>query len=228
MLLPKKIDIDRAKADTRQREIEEGMNLARKVDEIRKLRVEQEVALKQWKEVTLKQAQQEIDEKVKERDSLLIEIARLNALKEEAQKPLTDEWNMVRNEKETLSIQRKEIEKEAGELLQAKKIIVKQEEDIKLRLVQLQKDEQSIQQLKADIEKDRTIIRNEREQSQSIRERNEYERNTFFKEAESIKKQYEVALKTIEVREQQVEQKEKDLVKREQTLQRRIKNLQKA
>lgn len=70
MILPRKIEINKAKADESRRQIDEGMALAHKVDLMREMKLEQEYNLMKWRDVTLKNLHEEINECILKRDSI--------------------------------------------------------------------------------------------------------------------------------------------------------------
>lgn len=68
-LLPRR-EIDKAKASDRQREVDEGVKLAEKVDTLREIRSKEEVGLEKWRVETLKGIQEQISSLSKERNAL--------------------------------------------------------------------------------------------------------------------------------------------------------------
>lgn len=117
--LLKKSEIEKTKVTERQREIEEGMKLAKRVDTLRETASEEEAALHKFRGETLGVIQSEIDAKVLERDTLEREnaVMREERIRLSAPIDLTKEWEQVRldkidieNWKNTLS------EKEVGML----------------------------------------------------------------------------------------------------------------
>lgn len=86
MILPKTVDINKAKAEERKREIDDGLILARKVDELRQLRVDMESNFETWRVNQTKVIQDEIDALIVERDELKLQnseaLERLQAIEE--------------------------------------------------------------------------------------------------------------------------------------------------
>lgn len=86
MILPKKTDLDKARVIERKNFIDEGIALAKRVDELRRMKADEEKRLLEWQEGTRKVVQKEIDTLVSKRDEVKREIIeeenRLNSLKE--------------------------------------------------------------------------------------------------------------------------------------------------
>jgi len=103
--LLKKSEVDQAKALDRQREINEGLKIAKRVDILRETHAQEETSLQTFRQKTLAEIHEEITKKTEERDNLADEVRKLERRKEEALKPLTEE-------QESLSKQRTSLEKE--------------------------------------------------------------------------------------------------------------------
>lgn len=73
-LLPKS-EIDKLKSSDRQREIDEGVKLAKKVDALREIQSQEEVSLTKFRNETVKVIVSEINAKILERDALIEKIA---------------------------------------------------------------------------------------------------------------------------------------------------------
>lgn len=78
-----KRDIDQAKAQDRQREIAEGVKLAKRVDELRGTLSKEESQAQLFREAATKQIQAEIASLLNQRDALKKEIIDLTTLREE-------------------------------------------------------------------------------------------------------------------------------------------------
>lgn len=74
MKLLDKQDIQKRKATERKSEVDEGMKLARKVDELRRAGAEEESKLSAFRLMSLKAIQAEIDDRIAARDMLSAEI----------------------------------------------------------------------------------------------------------------------------------------------------------
>lgn len=102
--LLKKSEIDTAKAQDRQREINEGIKLASRVDALRKTQAEEEANLEKFRREAVSVINQEIIEKTKERDLLSTEVSNLEDRRRDALKPLTEKWDEIRNKQDELTL----------------------------------------------------------------------------------------------------------------------------
>ena len=104
MKLLSKSEITKAKAKDRELEVAEGLKLAKKVDGLRELAVNEDKALQTFRTQSLSEIQRQILEVTHKRDSLQAETTLLEERKLVAQAPLDDEWAKVSREKEILSV----------------------------------------------------------------------------------------------------------------------------
>ena len=118
MSAPKLLDkktINKEVAAQQKQQIESGVKMAKKVDAVRETLQEEEQNLEKFRVESVKRVQQEIDGKIRERDSLVIEIGHLKEERALEMIPLTEEWNTVNTEK-ALILQREIVisEREQG------------------------------------------------------------------------------------------------------------------
>lgn len=130
-LLDKKV-VNQELALQKKRDIETGLNLAKKVDAVRQTLGEEEKRLEEFRIHTVARIQVEIDEKIRERDSLIPEIAFLKEERIRAQAPidLKEEWQKVREDAARNALW----EENLG---QSQLQVLAQEEDIRVARVQL-------------------------------------------------------------------------------------------
>lgn len=95
MKLLNKDDIAHKKAQERQREVEEGLKLAKKVDSLREVRAAEEVALHTFRDETLKTIKASIVELEARAAILRAEVVKLEKRKAEALEPLTNLENQL-------------------------------------------------------------------------------------------------------------------------------------
>ena len=226
MLLPTKIDLNKAKAQETKRQIDEGLSLAKRVDAMRLLRVEQETKIKKWKDETVKIAQEEINKVSVELDEIKKELIEVIKVREELKKPLDLEWNKVKEEQKkftdesnNLFLDKERFYKEVSEFEQVKNKISK-------TLESLEEKEKSIDKLKLDTEvlNKRGIIEYE-----TARINTEKSKNILEDKIEKVNQsiiEYKGAMETIEIREKQVQEKEEDLLTREKVLEDKYKTLE--
>lgn len=93
-LLPKS-EVAISKAVERKREIDEGLKLAKQVDNLREVRATEEVVFAKFRQETLTNLNEEITQKTQERDGLVKEVSDLRIEREGLQKPLDEEWDRV-------------------------------------------------------------------------------------------------------------------------------------
>jgi len=133
MKLLTKQEIQQKTANARKLEIDEGKKLAQSVDNLRELRSLEEQNLEKFREKTVSAIHKEIEELSGERDSLVREVKTLEDKREEARKPLDEEWGTVRKRVEeiddrlaSISI-REEWLKEREEKISSKETLTKRE-----------------------------------------------------------------------------------------------------
>lgn len=103
MKLLAKRDIDIQKSLDRQREIDEGVKLSRRVDALRRTQVEEEASLERFRAASVSKIHEEILRESNVRDALHTEVVRLEARREEALRPLDREMQLIATEKKELS-----------------------------------------------------------------------------------------------------------------------------
>lgn len=106
-----KREIDTAKAKDRQREIEEGMKIAKRVDVLRQTSASEEAGLDEFRRKQLAHIQSQIDPKILELQAIESEIRQRKQEREVLLRPLSEKWNEVK-QKEI------EIDKKAEETAQ--------------------------------------------------------------------------------------------------------------
>lgn len=130
LILPKKIDLDKAKANERKQEIDESISLAKKVDELRRLKSEEEQRLNNWRDNILKIVRQEVNDIIEQKNNLKGELETLREERKELLKPLNKEWeeiskikikygveyNEIFIQKEQLKIEKQELENEKNKV----------------------------------------------------------------------------------------------------------------
>jgi hypothetical protein len=100
----------------RKTDIDQGLQLARKVDTLRETFSQEEAKLTAFRDFTVKEVQKQIDAKIKERDILVQEIISSQKVHDHLSKLLDEEWGEVDIEKEQLGFLQKRIDKLSEEL----------------------------------------------------------------------------------------------------------------
>lgn len=95
MKLQDKRTVSAEVATQKKRQIDEGMNLAKKVDALRETKLNEEKRLEDFRRESVARVQIQIDDKLKELDSIQtsIRVAQINL--SELRKPLDSEWQRV-------------------------------------------------------------------------------------------------------------------------------------
>lgn len=94
-LLPKS-EVEKARAADKQREINEGSKLAKKIDNLREVVVEEEEALELFRKETIKRIYEEITVEAQKRDNLKKEVTDLETRKRIALEPLDQQWGELK------------------------------------------------------------------------------------------------------------------------------------
>lgn len=142
-LLPK-AEVAKAKAIDRQREITEGMALAKKVDRLREVVVQEEQSLTQFREKTISELQDQIKGKTELRDALLLDVRNLEDRREKALEPLTVAWDELRRAEVEVGKEKQLYTRKHLELLAKEATLTNRERD-------LVKQENTIELLESDI-----------------------------------------------------------------------------
>lgn len=139
-LLPKS-EIDKRKADLRQREIDEGLKLTRRVDSLRELHAEEEQKLEKFRVQTVKAIQNEITAQEAIRETLNREIAVLAKQREELLIPIDIKWKELDSKEISL------VKRESA-VLQRENSVKHREKDIAIterRLYSMEKNTQDLE-----------------------------------------------------------------------------------
>lgn len=128
MRLLQKSDIAKAKSVAQRRDIEEGVKIAKRVDNLREVAAQEEAALIKFRKETLAKIHAETQQASQEKDSLVSEVAVLRKERKELMRPLDKEWGEITKEHAVLAEREQSVEaqeivlhKEAAELKKAVK-----------------------------------------------------------------------------------------------------------
>lgn len=230
-LLPKS-EIDRLKAVEKKAEIDEGLKLARKIDNLREVRAAEEAALETFRRETLTNINEEISQKVTERDTLKAEVTGLEKRKKEAQEPLDNEWVKVSDTKAELD--------RRGEGLDARESILQSRETelnarerfiTKVNLTASGREERAIELLKEaeQNKKDTKLALEEAQKTKEVAEahRKEVEESLVKREQAVSSREEGVKLKeeAADAREVELNKRETQIADREATLERTLKRI---
>lgn len=103
MKLLSKSEVNKAKSIDRQREVDEGLKLAKRVDALREVAAQEDASLQKFRRETLARISTEILFETTKRDTLKQEVSDLEERKRVALVPLTEAWEDVEEEREILT-----------------------------------------------------------------------------------------------------------------------------
>lgn len=108
-LLPKS-EVDRKKATEKRVEIDEGLKLARQIDNFRETKASEEVSLEKFRRETVAKIHEEITSEARKRDEIKQEVAIYEQNRAEALKPLTHLWESVKKASESVELRKNSVE----------------------------------------------------------------------------------------------------------------------
>lgn len=219
-LLPKKLDIDKAKAQERKREIDSGIELAKRVDTLRELRVDEEKNLQEWRTRAIQQVQLEIDNLILDRDNLLKQNTEAREERKALLKPLDQEWKEINSEKVKLQKSITNLENSRVQLSEKEHLIELEKEKISKITSKLKKDEEGIKKtisettsLKELAQKEYEVARYEHDTQTEV-----YERT--LSNVQNMQREYETGSNLNDIKEKELEAKEAELIIREHDVER--------
>lgn len=102
MKLMPKSEVEKAKATEQKQNIDEGMKIARRIDNLREIAASEEVSLENFRRTTVEKIHEEISTEAKKREDLRAEVAILEERRKKALEPLEAEWSVLHASKEEL------------------------------------------------------------------------------------------------------------------------------
>ncbi len=108
-LLPKS-EIDARKAAEQHTAVQEGVKLARRVDNLREVAAEEEASLSEYRVKTLTAIHEETKEAAEKRDILKGEVSTLEDRKREALKPIEEERELLNLDKAAFNIKKEDLD----------------------------------------------------------------------------------------------------------------------
>lgn len=234
MRLLAKSDVDKAKSIDRQREIDEGLKLARRVDALREVAAQEEATLATYRATTLSTIQGEIASETTKLNKLKGEVRTLEKRKADALAPLTVEL-------EKIEAGRLELSNKEGELVAREAALYLDEVDIKeiVKILNKREEQTTYAQLDANQRlRDAGILKDEAERLQRLANDTLTTATASAEEilANAIQREEWVAARELaaSAKEEELRTKEIDLAKefsklrdREATLERNIKRFTK-
>lgn len=180
----------------RQEQIDEGMNIARKVDALRSTLADLQKKHSDFIAGMKAAVEKEISPLVKLRDELKLEVSRAKAALADLRVPLDAEWAAVRSERQRLDDDIKDSSKREA-------LIVETERELEKQQVQLEEDRKSIDDLKKDAlhkltEVDETLTEAEHIVHKATTDANKITALLVERERDVERKENEVYLKSVD------------------------------
>lgn len=209
MKLPTKTDVTKQKAAEKQREIEEGMKLAKRVDTLRGVAAEEEASLEKFRRETVAQISEEISRINDKREALSREVKELEDRKKSALEPLAELEEKL--DKRRVDIEHAEgllreegaqSEQRSHDLDVREKLVVKAETQARYTQEEAKRQYEESVILKEEAEKrlrSSELIHSRSVQEASTRERHLQEREQWLREREDACLYKEEALRKQEI-----------------------------
>lgn len=217
-VLPQKLDIDRERNIERKKEIDSGIALATRIDKLRETKANEEKALFEWRQHSLKLIQKEIDDYITVRDNLKKQTEEAEVHRKKLIEPLDNEWIEINKVKLEISANKEElyIQKEQFKLEEQK--LKNKQNDLSIFVSKNKIKEGETEKIRSETISLKDLAQREYE---IAREERRIQTESFEKsisEVDERKKEYEVGLSLIQIRENEVNEKESDIIKREKHL----------
>lgn len=151
-------EINTKKNTERQREIDEGKKLTRAVDSLREIKLEEDAALKKFREETIKGIHIEIVAETDKRETLKAEVTDLEKRKAIALKPIEDEIGELNELKH--SLQQKESVLDTREA-----DIAAMEKETRQKSLEIRDEMQRVQEMKKNVQTQLEVAEGEREKA---------------------------------------------------------------
>ena len=217
-LLPKKSDIDKAKANERKQEIDSGIALAKKVDALREAKLQEEKSLREWREGSIRKVQEEIDSYIETMRSLKKQVDAAFEQRNKLLEPLNKEWEELNLEK--LSLKEKEAHiLESERKLDDKRTLIEEERKKLSKVVSKSKEnENETEKYKLNALNLNQMAEKEYDNARQERITQSEAHKTKIAELEQTKKEYENGISINQSEEKILKEKEEDLIIREKHL----------
>lgn len=127
-----KQEVDKAKAIDRKREVDEGLKLARKVDDLREIVVQEEASLEKFRRATVANIHTATTEAQKILDQIKAEVAVLRREHKDLERVLAEDWSEVGEAQPALAKLRKSLEEKEKVLVEAERMALAELEYAKI------------------------------------------------------------------------------------------------
>lgn len=209
-------------------EIDEGMNLARQVDDLRRIRAEEEKSILEYRNDMMRVIRAEIDSLIEDRDNLFRANTQARSEREKLLEPLDIEWQEINLEKESLGKEKEEMFISRETLKIEYKKDKESKKSILLMIAKSRKAESEAQKLLAEAVTFNANAKSELDFRKSERIAFHDDRDKKMKDLQLMKESYLNGISVNEIDGKRLKEWENDLITRESELERRTKNLQRA
>lgn len=207
-------------------EIDEGMNLANQVDDLRRIKAEEEKHILDYRNGMMKVIRAEIDSLIEDRDNLFKANTQARLEREKLLEPLDAEWHELNLEKDRLEKARQSIFLSRETLKIEEKKDKESKKSIVLLIEKSKKKEIDAQKLLAESVTFHENAKSELEKGKSERQAQNASYQKKMREMQTTEDSYLNGIRVNEMDERKLKEWEKDLIIRESELARRTKNLQ--
>jgi len=212
MKLNNPIQVRNSLNDQKRIDIDLGIKLANRVDDVRKNLNEEEIKYQKFHKETIKQIQLDIDNKIKEKEILNSEISSLAKEKEKLLEPLDREWEKLKKEKSDLKLEQEDLGKTSQTLLKSIQNNESKYEWNKMEARRIQNLDESTKTLfnkaqKAEIEA-KLILEQAKETSKGLVEPLKQKEKEIEEREEAVR----VYKQTLELKEIEIQEKEKEII----------------
>jgi len=150
-----KQEVDKAKAIDRKREVDEGLKLARKVDDLREIVVQEEASLEKFRRATVANIHTATTEAQRILDQIKAEVAVLRREHKDLERVLAEDWSEVGEAQPALAKLRKSLEEKEKVLVEAERMALAELEYAKIDRIGADKDRRQASSLLNDALQDK-------------------------------------------------------------------------
>jgi hypothetical protein len=216
-ILPQREVLDTVSRE-RQEEAQEGVMLARQVEEIRRIRQDEEQGLRNFRERVIKSAKQELADIESRKAETLGEIADLEERRKRLIEPLDEAWEEVSRERDDIAAERVEIAEERENSLSFQDFLKSEAKRIDQSNRLLLKRENDTSRLFSEAQASRDVAVVERRKAEGERTTQQEEHNSRMMELEREHEANESLARILESRTRELEDREQSLNDRERAL----------
>jgi hypothetical protein len=213
--LLKKSEIEKLKSSEKQKDFQEGIKLAKQVDTLRELAVEEEKNLEKFRTNNVALIQKDINSKIAERDNLDRDIARKREEWKQLLEPLDRQWPLY------VKTEKGKIDSETYRLNQENARLAKISEQNRIFSEDLIQKENILEIKDRELTQMRIVSVNMKEEAENILNEAKTNANSIVNTADKTLKSAEKKFREAEIKEQSILDREKELEKEKDILEER-------